>query len=994
MDERIAEVLETFTQSTGLTGETACLRFSHRMQAVYEEQLRCFERDDEARQFRERYGDYERRKVNPERIDDLADVAAELWQLFPTHFFKAQHAFLSSCLPSRRHALETTPLGCTTLHLLDVGAGIGTASMAVIDLLMSWQGACAEVGCAPPQMHVKVIPVEMNALKTPLLSDMLRDLEREQDTPFLRISLAEPICEEFPGEECSQAVSAALEDGGYHLLICMSNILTWVKAWHPSLRERLGGYWRRVKRFIGLPSGQGSWPEYMASTAQLLASLELDYKTVLLCETRAKELRGEISLLRNCLAEYLEKPVRSMQPQRSRTHFENPSGSFWRGEKQFHSVSYSHGQLSSRWPDFRDEPQFLAALSKEALRVAWARTRWLAWRQSLVDEVGIRLFEANLPWSLGRVRRQVLSRDVPNPDTAAGICYEVPKSPSDNRRMTHGRFDDAVAMVALLQAARQHIEPSSPRASFGNKLNPQVKDEYLYRYFLRQHRKFGNAVAGACIPDGYVTCADVWRYYDSIKLDALYERLEGLLGDNRRRALSAWKRYILTCASVRGVNPDTTQEVDDRGIPQGHPTSGALANIYLDELDEHMWSEGKWPERFFRYVDDMRAISRSDQRKEAAEEEIADVLRRPQFGLKLNDDKTACFPCSRLQNEYREDLDELNKRCHTLVRRTYRLPGNYVLAFRGDQWAFCREYSRLLSHVGVHSSPRHLVRKLQSELAWLAVLGRVLHPPLQLPPMPNTAEAAESWATEFEELNEEWVQERDDIGAELKQLAEKALQELRKAQDDEERKRTSRILRFAAFRLTVVQAEDCGALFADLLLEPWLVKPIYVAKGLALYDRHADLISGIQHSNETVAACCARSAGEHRVEEAREDLWRLATQGRHSLARSAAIAALLRFGNWDEQELEKTRDAIRNEHAPVPLSSLIVLGGAMELSDIDDLGRAAYLRSANQRVLDAWIYARHRAGENLLAGPDKPPPHYSDEYPDFEDSPDYYGLLY
>lgn len=285
----------------------------------------------------------------------------------------------------------------------------------------------------------------------------------------------------------------------------------------------------------------------------------------------------------------------------------------------------------------------------------------------------------------------MLSSDTPAPEGYSGTCYKVPKSCEDTRTMTHSCFEDAIAMVALLQGTRNLMQPSSPPASFGNVLNPQMENEYLYRYFLHQHRDFKKAVSNTLAPGGYVTCADVWKYYDTIKLDELYYRIKSLLGDRRPRTLSAWKRYLLTCASYAGVVPDTGNESNDCGIPQGHPTSGALANIYLHQLDQHMWSKEKWPGRFFRYVDDMRAVSTPEQDNKAALEEIDGVISESRFGLKLNQSKSRCYPFSAHEDDLRDDLNELSNRCHTLIRCIYRLPDDYASAFREDQWQFCCE---------------------------------------------------------------------------------------------------------------------------------------------------------------------------------------------------------------------------------------------------------------------------------------------------------------
>lgn len=1018
MDEHTAEILKGFEQEVGWVGRSSRLRFSARMRAVYGRQLRRLDQDPAAWEFRRRYGDYQLRKANPDQIEDLADVAGELWQLFPTHFFKVQHAFLSCCLPSERRAVETTPFGCTTLHLLDVGAGVGTASLAVIDLLMSWQTASMQAGHAPAQIRVVVIPVEPNRLKIPVLRDMLSALESEQQTPLVQVSVAEPICHDFPQSQCTEAISTALNCGGYHLLVCLSNILSWVREWRPSLKERLGEWWRRVKSFLRLPAGVGTWPDYLGPAAELLASLEFDHKTVVACETRGEELAQQVRLVYRCLRDNLRAPAYATPPWRPSVRFENPPGSFWRRTRRNYEVPYSCAQLTTEWPQFRDEPGFTDAFADDMLRVAWARTRWMGWRSFLTDEVEIKLFEASLAWRVDRLRRLAFSRALPDRGVPDRVCYDVPKAPADgapgyvSRTMTQCGFEESIALVALLQASRRVIEADMDdlgsggplaRVSFGNRLNPRDDDEYLYSYFVRQHRAFLSAASSAAraCPDGSVTRTDVLRYYDSVKLGTLHQRLDSLMGNERRRALRAWRAHLLWRPSPTGIDPDTMQPACDRGIPQGHPTSGALANVYLTELDQHMRSLGRWRERFFRYVDDMVAISEAVQAPEAAEQEISRFVSQPHLGLRLNAHKTLRIPCEGFTSEYDARLHELSEGCHRLVRRTYRLPRTHLSAFRGNQWGFCRQYSRLLSRLGIRASPRHLVRKLQPELSWAVVLGagprRAYGPPLRVPRLPADEEGDDDWVRAVEERNHEWVDEREHIGASLAQLARASLEIVTSSAAQEtatDKNRAARALRFAAFRLTVIRSTDGGPVFRDLLSQPWLVNPRYTAQGLAVHGCQDELIGGLEHSNETVAACCALAAGEHGLEAARGKLWALATTGSHPLVRTIAVEALLRLQSWGTRERERLREAVRNEEHPAPLKSLVILGCAMGLSDITELGHEAFTRTSHQQVLDAWAYARRHTGENLLSVPDVPPPRYSADYPDFEDSPEYYATPY
>lgn len=155
-------------------------------------------------------------------------------------------------------------------------------------------------------------------------------------------------------------------------------------------------------------------------------------------------------------------------------------------------------------------------------------------------------------------------------------------------------------------------------------------------YAYRQGRSVRMAVEriGALQRQGFqwVVEADIERFFEQIPHAPLLARLATLTDDDA--ALVALVRQWLT-APVRDERTGTLTPAGDRGIPQGSPLSPALANLYLDHLDETLLDADH---ALVRYADDFVVLARSRERAEAAIELSAEVLH--DLSLRLNPLKT------------------------------------------------------------------------------------------------------------------------------------------------------------------------------------------------------------------------------------------------------------------------------------------------------------------------------------------------------------------
>lgn len=152
---------------------------------------------------------------------------------------------------------------------------------------------------------------------------------------------------------------------------------------------------------------------------------------------------------------------------------------------------------------------------------------------------------------------------------------------------------------------------------------------YAYR------KGFSRAGAARAIARAYdegyrhVLDADIASFFDAVdwdllgaKLDALFP-FEPLIGLVRQ-----WVEAPVIFEGQRIVRT--------RGLPQGSPLAPLLANLFLDEFDEHLLGRDY---RLVRYADDFVVLCRSVDDALAAREEARAALSR--LGLTYNEEKTA-----------------------------------------------------------------------------------------------------------------------------------------------------------------------------------------------------------------------------------------------------------------------------------------------------------------------------------------------------------------
>ena len=166
-----------------------------------------------------------------------------------------------------------------------------------------------------------------------------------------------------------------------------------------------------------------------------------------------------------------------------------------------------------------------------------------------------------------------------------------------------------------------------------NVIEPIFDKEFHKRSFgFRRGRGCHDAlrVVEGLLESGYVFVvdADLQSYFDTIPKDRLMNLVRSKISD--RGLLELIEQFL-----NQSILEDLREWTPEKGVPQGAVLSPLLSNLYLDELDHRMADLGY---EMVRYADDFVILCRSQERAEAALEEVKRFV--DEAGLTLHPEKT------------------------------------------------------------------------------------------------------------------------------------------------------------------------------------------------------------------------------------------------------------------------------------------------------------------------------------------------------------------
>jgi len=821
------------------------------------------------------------------------------------------------------------------------------------------------LGYTPFVINLNFILVEPNKLKHQVLNELLNKYEALVDSHLININ-RKVIGHYFPNEDCLNDILSA-DARGSTLLISMSNILARV-----------------------LPQ-----PQHFK---QIIEKLEYDSIRVLCIEPKKKALENRIKKILNGLKDILPSEERKFSE--IKVQYENPPRSYYREKKSiilYGPNPFHCGYLSHIKPSTKSQESFLALIELDKLKSAWAKTLHTLRLGYIEDLIESKLFEAQHKQKLAHLRNLIAQNAVSHYNFDSDVNYDAPKNPSKNRPMMLCRLENQIALAALSRIIGEYWEEKFEylKVSYGNRLCLDENSEYFYEYWLTKHQEYMHNVWQRLDEGMRLYSSDIKSFYPNINQNKLIHKLSDTLPKSESKLENL-------CEALLKRNCYGSDKADF-GLPQGSVASGFFANIYLHSFDQDILEKlaDNNHKNYHRYVDDFSLLYNQSTTTEEVEDSLKIEIEK--LDLEINPKKTRHGTKDDFNKFFEVDqaLRILSEEFARLIRPFYYLDTEYYKAYNADQHSFLNRYRLLLKRIGFHSSTRWLDRKLQKKLGWMQKWFKSTvnksFVSVDFPSLPIAPDYSniETWVSEFETQNIEWVQLKSGLTELLLSVLRDSLSALENSISEDEEKKHLRRVRFTVFRLGILQNDAAPGVFRDILLEkPWLVNLHLLTKALANYEAEEILLEGLVHSHAFVRAKCAWALGEMQSKTSVVELVRMLDSDATLLERLMASESLVKIDSWEHAPMETILRLWESDIRPYLLKNIAMIIARAKPENYEDILKQRLKRSEHQIVIDAIHFALNRPDENIvfLPEPEELRSYYSKDYPDLEDDPAFFGL--
>jgi group II intron reverse transcriptase/maturase len=219
---------------------------------------------------------------------------------------------------------------------------------------------------------------------------------------------------------------------------------------------------------------------------------------------------------------------------------------------------------------------------------------------------------------------------------------EIPKVSGGKRPLAISCLEDKIVQEAVKRIIERIFEPLFMNSSHG--FRPK-RDCHSALADLGRH--LGKWECGAVLE------IDLQKYFNTIPHEPLMKMLKAKISDER------FLRLIIKLLKAPILNPSGVIERNEIGSPQGSILSPVIANIYLHYVLD-TWFEWISTSKFggsahmVRYADDVVFTFRTTHCAKHFQTQL--IRRLEEYGIRLNEAKTAFLPSGRREAERHESL--------------------------------------------------------------------------------------------------------------------------------------------------------------------------------------------------------------------------------------------------------------------------------------------------------------------------------------------------
>lgn len=820
--------------------------------------------------------------------ETLESAAGQFRAFFPTHYFKVKYA-LDEIVTLEKLALwlAHNRIVC----ILDVGCGAGAGSTAFVDTLVSLY----ESGRVTNPVDVYCIGIDPNIHALGVYNQMLQNVAGESyPWPIKVTHKVKPGG--FPSvttqvvQELQQIAAQWNRPNLPHLFVMQLNV---VSPFKQTYNVNTAEY--EILRQYGVDppvygDDIGFGEREAQAYLQIFATSRVDHMHIFTIGTRNYQLDKHIAEMGSAMFKIFEQNTHNLTVQgngEQSVTFYNPAGSLHEAKREPHSTTFHAHILTIKNDELRGDREWQEVIEFDNLKLAWVRARRELMLEAFVDEVEIRVFEADLETNLQSLQRQLMAyaEDVARHDDY--VAYKVPKNASQTRPRGLSRFEEEILSIAIIQRLGQ-ADSQTRLTSYAHRLTTQSRGrdtEYLYAPWFSAYGKYQEDARNAAqrCPNGIIIKTDIRSFYTRIIQAQLMEATREIVQSDRVR----WLIKLLLSKNI-------DRSALNKGLVQGGIASGFFANLYLKPIDVALGAGNTWQASLFRYVDDMVIVIPQQEDGSSASDsakEILSMLREKLglLGLELNEDKTSILsiPDFLEQTQLDTDIEAHKQTFDRVLSGLWLLDGSLrqkFIRWKEDDnlwWYWIKQYQICLEKLGVFIDEGALSRRIAKYLFNESRRRKDLsgENELNFPELPKDAQgkAYDEWVQEFIFVNESWCDQYYNLRKQMSEMFSNSLDLLKGELTPLEEEKCQRRLRFALNRLREIGLSG----ILDDLLDLFKHTPWYIRDLLGTFndlgrqqieDAIFDLMGFYRHSDQEMSeylrVCLISALGHlHRVNE-------------------------------------------------------------------------------------------------------------------------------
>jgi len=729
-------------------------------------------------------------------LDDATEygIAKQYYWYFETHYFKCQNSLLNASPITVGHH-DVSWLDQPKLWILDIGAGTGAATCAILDLICNYQRYRWEHGYPITTKEIRVIAIDPCRFALDVYSRLLEELQPSLAEQHIHVSLHR-IIDEFPQKSCLERIVAEwAQDNPVTLLVIASNVI-----------RPLQNNWDKLKALFSI----GGKPvnielgDVLAKAYEYLIE-RLSFRRIIQIDIVTR-MRTNGEWLFDILKKFIKSFLNIFQHKSTYGWWsiqENQSITFLNSPNTFHAdlgytnpvtSEYSHSiTIGSKYTS-ADEDYWSEIRREENLKLAHARTRNYIYYNDFVDDIELKLADYFWPDFVDRLGLLAECSDYSALGVRNSIYYAFPKNKEEDRPRYYLNIGEQLISSAISQTKGSCFKPYKDDCILGDRLNEE-STEFFYERWNRHYIKYKNAIRSVTQGRLTVVKVDIRSFYTRIRQDTLYQLLRTSLGVDNSSIVASLLREII----IRSLkNPP---HEPNKGLPQSGITAGLWASKYLKSVDQDVIPEldgGK----YFRYADDITIIDEASK----IDGHIG-ILNRAlnKQGVELNPKKEKRYDSAHYNQLTVEDqrFRELAKALRMMLEGLYFLPFEYQQAWKTDRDGFLSIYSKSLRGLNIYLNPIWLNRQLKTRDS---IRHKLKHAVLGLHvDFPSLSLVGGDWVDQFVWNNPEWIKLRDDAIIQLVNFFRDQYDKYLSPSSTDEMIRTAKsALRFSVYRLSVL----------------------------------------------------------------------------------------------------------------------------------------------------------------------------------------------